>query len=49
MTMTWQIARHEVGTRVDFIADDVPEGISPEDHGEGMEASLTNLARYLEK
>lgn len=49
MTMTWQVALHEEGTRVDFIAEDVPEGISAEDHAEGMEASLTNLARYLEK
>ena len=48
MTMTWQLAPHEGGTRVDFIAEDVPEGIAAEDHAEGMVASLTNLARYLE-
>lgn len=48
MTMTWQVAPHEDGARVDFIADDVPDGISAEDHAEGMEASLSNLARYLE-
>ena len=48
MTMTWQVAPHEGGTHVDFIADDVPEGISAEDHAEGMAASLANLARYLE-
>lgn len=48
MTMTWQITAHGGGTCVDFIADDVPEGISAEDHAEGMAASLTNLARYLE-
>lgn len=48
MMMTWQVAPHEGGTRVDFIAEDVPEGISAEDHAEGMAASLTNLVRYLE-
>ena len=48
MTMTWRIAPHEGGTRVAFIAEDVPEGISPEDHADGMAASLANLARHLE-
>ena len=48
MTMTWQLAPHAGGTRIDVIADDVPEGISAEDHAEGMAASLDNLARYLE-
>jgi uncharacterized protein YndB with AHSA1/START domain len=49
MTMTWLIVPREGGTRVEFIADDVPEGISAEDHAEGMGASLANLARYLER
>lgn len=48
MTMTWRVSPVEGGTRVDLVADDVPEGISAEDHAEGMTASLANLARYLE-
>jgi hypothetical protein len=37
------------GTRVDFIAEDVPEGISAEDHAAGLESSLANLAAYVEE
>ena len=42
--LVWQ----DGGTRVDLTADDVPAGISADDHAEGMESSLRNLARYLE-
>lgn len=48
MTMTWQIRPVDGGTRVDFIADDVPDGISAEDHVAGLSSSLQNLAVYLE-
>ena len=34
---------------VDFTADDVPDGISAEDHAAGLASSLTNLAAYLEQ
>jgi uncharacterized protein YndB with AHSA1/START domain len=49
MTMTWAV--HAVGdvTLVEFIADDVPVGISAEDHSAGMTSSLQNLASYLER
>ena len=46
MTMTWEVEAVEGGTRVEFRADDVPEGISPEDHAAGLESSLENLAAY---
>jgi hypothetical protein len=36
-------------TLVEFIADDVPVGISAEDHSAGMTSSLQNLASYLER
>src|SRR5690348_13188978 len=46
MTMTWQVAADPGGTRVEFRADDVPAGISAEDHTAGLTASLSNLAAY---
>ncbi|MDH2415645.1 SRPBCC domain-containing protein [Nocardioides sp. CER19] len=48
MTMTWHVAEVGGGTRVDVVAVDVPEGISPEDHATGMASSLDHLAAYLE-
>jgi activator of Hsp90 ATPase-like protein len=49
MTMTWEVAAVEAGTRVDIVAEDVPDGISAEDHAAGLASSLTNLATYLEQ
>ena len=48
MTMTWSVSTVADGTRVDLRADDVPVGISAEDHKEGMESSLANLAAYFD-
>src|ERR1700757_1884255 len=48
MTMTWQLTPVEAGTRVDIRADDVPAGISAEDHAAGLGSSLANLATFLE-
>ncbi len=47
MTMTWSVAATDGGTRVDMRADNVPPGISAEDHEEGMTSSLANLAVYM--
>lgn len=47
MTMTWSLLETGDGTRVEIRADDVPPGISPEDHASGLAASLSNLASYL--
>lgn len=49
MTMTWEVAPVEGGTRVDIVAVDVPDGISAEDHAKGLASSLANLARHLER
>ncbi len=49
MTMAWQLTPVDGGTRVDFIADNVPEGISAEDHAVGLSSSLEHLARYVER
>jgi uncharacterized protein YndB with AHSA1/START domain len=48
MTMTWDVTAVEHGTRVEFRADDVPAGISADDHAAGMQSSLANLAAHLE-
>ncbi|MGN6126217.1 MAG: SRPBCC family protein [Humibacter sp.] len=47
MTMTWELVPEGRGTRVEIRADNVPAGISPEDHAVGMTSSLDNLAAYL--
>jgi len=48
MTMTWEVTAVEAGTRVDIRADDVPRGITAEDHAAGLSSSLANLARHLD-
>jgi uncharacterized protein YndB with AHSA1/START domain len=47
MTMTWSVSAVHGGTRVDMRCDNVPPGISAEDHAAGMSSSLANLAAYL--
>ncbi len=47
MTMTWSVAPHPDGSLVEIRADDVPPGISADDHEAGITASLANLARLL--
>lgn len=49
MTMTWAVSAAGKGTRVDIRADDVPPGISEEDHAAGLASSLANLAAYVEQ
>ena len=44
MTMTWEVTATEDGTRVDIRAEQVPAGISAEDHAAGLASSLANLA-----
>ena len=48
MTMTWEVTAVDGGSRVDITARNVPDGISAEDHAEGLTSSLANLAGYLE-
>lgn len=47
MTMTWSLVETSGGTTVEIRADDVPAGISPDDHTSGLASSLNNLADYL--
>jgi len=49
MIMTWEVAPVDGGTRVVFTADDVPVGISAEDHATGLSSSLAKLARHVER
>jgi uncharacterized protein YndB with AHSA1/START domain len=48
MMMTWEVTPHENGTEVAIRAENVPRGISAEDHAAGLASSLANLAAYLE-
>jgi uncharacterized protein YndB with AHSA1/START domain len=47
MTMTWAVRAIDGGTRVEIVADDVPDGISADDHAAGLNSSLDNLASYV--
>jgi uncharacterized protein YndB with AHSA1/START domain len=49
MIMTWEVTSAGAGTRVTIVAEDVPDGISAEDHAAGLGSSLANLAAYLEQ
>src|SRR5690348_6588988 len=49
MTMTWAVAAVDGCTRVDIIAEGVPDGISAEDHAVGLASSLAKLAAYVER
>lgn len=49
MTMTWELHAEGSDTRVEFRADDVPVGVSPEDHAVGLESSLANLAAFVDQ
>lgn len=49
MTMTWSVSPVDGGTLVEMRADDVPTGISAEDHVAGINSSLANLAAHLER
>jgi uncharacterized protein YndB with AHSA1/START domain len=48
MTMTWEATADDQGTRVEIRADDVPAGITAQDHAQGMASSLANLAAFVE-
>jgi uncharacterized protein YndB with AHSA1/START domain len=48
MTMTWSVRDAVDGTRVEIVAENVPEGISAEDHAAGLASSLENLASFVE-
>jgi uncharacterized protein YndB with AHSA1/START domain len=48
MMMTWLFEPASEGTNVTVTAENVPAGISAEDHAAGLVSTLENLARFLE-
>jgi hypothetical protein len=47
MVMTWLLEPRDGGTMVTIIAENVPPGISKEDHDVGLNSTLANLDRFL--
>lgn len=47
MRMTWTFRTEGDGTLVTVRAENVPDGIRPEDHEAGLSASLENLAEFV--
>ena len=45
--MTWELSAHEDRTHVTIRAENVPAGISPEDHQVGLNSSLAQLESFL--
>ncbi len=48
MKITTSLAPVPGGTEVAIACENVPDGISPEDHQAGMSSTLDNLAAYVE-
>ena len=49
MRMVWTFQPERDGTLVMVLAENVPEGIRPEDHEAGMKSSLESLAGFVER
>jgi uncharacterized protein YndB with AHSA1/START domain len=47
MRMVWSFEAVGGGTRVTVQAENVPPGISPEDHAAGLESTLENLEAFV--
>ncbi|HVQ07144.1 MAG TPA: SRPBCC family protein [Allosphingosinicella sp.] len=47
MTVSWSLDPAAGGTNVTVTAENVPPGISAEDHAAGLASSLENLARFV--
>lgn len=47
MVMSWELSETDGGTEVVFRAENVPAGISAEDHAAGLASSLRQLQAYL--
>lgn len=49
MRITWALEPVPDGTRVSVTCENVPEGISKEDHDAGLRSTLANLASFTEQ
>lgn len=47
MLLTWSLEDADGGTTVTVTAENVPPGISKEDHDAGLRSTLDNLAAYI--
>jgi uncharacterized protein YndB with AHSA1/START domain len=47
MKMTWSLRPLAGGTEVSIVCENVPEGISAEDHAAGLSSTLDNLAEFV--
>lgn len=48
MTMTWRLSLAADGTEVVIVCENVPKGISKDDHDAGLASTLANLAAFTE-
>jgi uncharacterized protein YndB with AHSA1/START domain len=48
MRMIWSLVPVAGGTEVAIACENVPEGVSKEDHAVGLKSSLENLAAFVE-
>lgn len=48
MRMTWSLAPDAGGTEVAVACENVPDGVTREDHAMGLKSSLENLAAFVE-
>ena len=48
MRMIWSLSPAAGGTKVSIVAENVPAGISKEDHDVGLRSTLENLAKFVE-
>lgn len=48
MTMTWSLTAASEGTMTTIFCENVPAGISKEDHDAGLKSTLENLAAFIE-
>lgn len=49
MRMIWTFQPQDSGTLVSIRAENIPDGIRPEDHAAGLTSSLEKLARLVER
>ena len=47
MTMSWELTAVQGETQIVVIAENVPAGIDPEDHRNGLRSSLANLSAFV--
>ena len=48
MTMSWFLRAVDNGTEIRVVCENVPAGIDKQDHAEGLQSSLANLANFLQ-